>query len=132
MLHSLYAISPIDGRYHEKLQHLSHYVSEAALIKYRLMVEIEWLIFLSEQKEISELPELTLQQKSMLRKIISEYSIQDAEAIKTIENTTRHDVKAIEYFLKNKLSIHDEFTAYLEFIHFACTSEDIKDRKSVV
>lgn len=127
MLHPLYAISPIDGRYHDKLQNLSQYASEAALIKYRLVVEIEWLIFLSEQQEISELAELTLLQKSILRKIISEYSIQDAEAIKLIENTTRHDVKAVEYFLKNKLSNHHEFIPYLEFIHFACTSEDINN-----
>lgn len=127
MSHALYALSPIDGRYSEKMQMLSQYASEAALIKYRLIIEIEWLIFLSEQNEIAELTEFTAQQKSYLREIAFSYSIKDAETIKTIEKTTQHDVKAVEYFLKNVLRDKKEFTPYLEYIHFACTSEDINN-----
>lgn len=127
MSHALYAVSPIDGRYSEKTQLLSQYASEAALIKYRLFVEIEWLIFLSEQVEISEIKEFTLQQKNYLRDIVLNYSKKDAEDIKTIEKTTQHDVKAVEYFLKDKLQVKNEFSTYLEFIHFACTSEDINN-----
>ena len=127
MSHALYALSPIDGRYSEKTQALNQYASEAALIKYRLIVEIEWLIFLSEQIEIPDLKEFSSQQKSYLREIALNYSVKDAEEIKEIEKTTKHDVKAIEYFLKNKLHDKIEFSSYLEFIHFACTSEDINN-----
>ncbi len=127
MSHFLYAISPLDGRYSEKTNILSQYVSEAALMKYRLMVEIEWLIFLSEQAEISEIPEFNSEKKSQLRAIFLQYSSKDAEEIKLIEKTTHHDVKAIEYFLKSKLQDKQEFIPYLEFIHFSCTSEDINN-----
>lgn len=127
MSHALYALSPIDGRYSEKTQVLSPYASEAALIKYRLTVEIEWLIFLSEQPEITEITALTIQQKSHLRLIASQFSTEDALEVKSLEKTTQHDVKAIEYFLKNKLRAENTFAPYLEFIHFACTSEDINN-----
>ncbi len=127
MLNRLYAISPIDGRYSDKTSSLNHYASEAALIKYRLMIEVEWLIFLSEQSDIIELAEFTAQQKDYLRKIVDEYTIEDAEAVKIIEKTTRHDVKAVEYFLKEKLTAHPEYLPALEFVHFACTSEDINN-----
>ncbi|MES2203634.1 MAG: adenylosuccinate lyase [Pseudomonadota bacterium] len=126
-LKTLYAVSPIDGRYHEKTQSLSEYASEAALIRYRLVVEIEWLIFLSEHPEIPEVTEFTPQLKSYLRSIASQYSMEDALKIKDFEKTTQHDVKAVEYFLKEKLSTHSAFLPYLEFIHFACTSEDINN-----
>lgn len=127
MTHSLYAISPIDGRYHEKTQVLSAYTSESALIQYRLAAEIEWLIFLSEYPEIPEIPEFTLEQKKYLRSLSSQYNIEDALEIKKIEKGTRHDVKAVEYFLKRKLNSESSFLPYLEFIHFACTSEDINN-----
>ena len=127
MSHALYALSPIDGRYSEKTQILSSYASEAALMKYRLTIEIEWLIFLSEQTEIIEIITFTDQQKLRLRFIASQFSTEDALEIKSLEKTTQHDVKAIEYFLKNKLRADHEFTPYLEFIHFACTSEDINN-----
>lgn len=127
MLHSLYAISPIDGRYSEKTSALSAYTSEAGLIKYRLIVEIEWLIFLSEQVEIAEIPQFTSEQKADLRMIITQYSLEEAQIIKSIEKTTQHDVKAIEYYLKDKLPSNPDFLPYLEFIHFACTSEDINN-----
>lgn len=127
MSHTLYALSPIDGRYHEKTQLLSPYASEAALIQYRLRIEIEWLIFLSEQAEIVEISELTPPQKSRLRLVASHYSTEDAEKIKALEKITQHDVKAVEYFLKDILRTDDEFHPYLEFIHFGCTSEDINN-----
>lgn len=127
MFHTLQAISPIDGRYSEKTSVLSPYTSEAALIKYRLIIEIEWLIFLSEQAGITEISEFTSEQKAHLRMIATQYSIEDAQAIKAIEKVTQHDVKAIEYYLKDKLQANAEFHAYLEFIHFGCTSEDINN-----
>lgn len=127
MLHNLQAISPIDGRYHDITLELSHYSSEFALIKYRLFVEIEWLIFLSEQEAISELPILSIEQKKNLRNIVLRYSLSDAKKIKSIEKKTKHDVKAIEYFLKKKLDDQSDLSKHLEFIHFACTSEDINN-----
>lgn len=127
MINTLLAISPIDGRYRAKTDALSQFTSEAALMKYRLMIEIEWLIFFSEQKEIAEVPEFSVEQKNQLRRIVSVFSIEDAVEIKTIEKTTQHDLKAIEYFLKNKLKSDASFFSYLEFIHFACTSEDINN-----
>lgn len=127
MPHALYALSPIDGRYSEKTHPMSQYVSEAALIKYRLTVEIEWLIFLAEHPEINEISELTREQKDFLRLMVTNFSTEDALAVKNLEKTTRHDVKAIEYFLKDKLRNHLAFVPYLEFIHFACTSEDINN-----
>jgi adenylosuccinate lyase len=127
MLHTLYAISPIDGRYSTKTSALQDYASEAAFMKYRLMIEVEWLIFLSEQQKITEIPEFAEQQKIELRKIISDFGLHDAEAIKAIEKTTQHDVKAIEYFLKDMLRTNKDFSPYLEYIHFACTSEDINN-----
>lgn len=131
MLNSLFAISPVDGRYSEKTNLLSAYTSEAALMKYRLMIEIEWLIFLSEQQEIVEIVEFSIQQKAQLRMLITKFSIEDAEEIKKIEKTTQHDLKAVEYYLKNKLKTDHHFStiveSILEFIHFACTSEDINN-----
>ncbi len=121
----LNAISPIDGRYRSKIEVLSKYFSEEALIKYRVLVEIEYFIALCE----IPLPQLSNVNKDVfvgLRKLYSEFSTEDAMTIKTIEKTTNHDVKAVEYFIKNKF---DELglTDYKEFIHFGLTSQDINN-----
>jgi adenylosuccinate lyase len=123
-LTTLNAISPIDGRYFENVKQLSHYFSEYALIRYRVQVEIEYLLSLS-----AVLPELTdfpAHQISDVRKIYKQFSEADAQEIKTIEKTTNHDVKAVEYFLKNKFeSLNLGFLK--EFIHFGLTSQDINN-----
>ncbi|MCX2836550.1 adenylosuccinate lyase [Salinimicrobium sp. MT39] len=122
---SLQAISPIDGRYSSKTQQLANYFSEQALIKYRVRVEIEYFIALAEHG----LPQLQGVDQSVflaLRKIYSEFSTEDALEIKKIENTTNHDVKAVEYFIKNKFDSLD-LSAYKEFIHFGLTSQDINN-----
>lgn len=122
---SLQAISPIDGRYSSKTQQLANYFSEQALIKYRVRVEIEYFIALAEHG----LPQLEGVDQSnfpALRKIYSEFSTEDALEIKKIENTTNHDVKAVEYFIKNKFYSLG-LSAYKEFIHFGLTSQDINN-----
>jgi adenylosuccinate lyase len=121
-LSPLTAISPIDGRYHEGLTHLSGYFSESALIRYRLIVEVEYFNFLSE-KGFFSIPKKI---KGNLRDLISNFSEEDALAIKVLERTTNHDVKAVEYFLKQCLS---EWGAdsIKEWIHFGLTSQDINN-----
>ena len=116
------AISPIDGRYHEQTKMLSEYYSEWALIKYRLHVEVEYFILLSEKKFFK----LSVAQKTSLREIVINFSEADAETIKNTEAITNHDVKAVEYFLKNKL---EEMNAadMKEWIHFGLTSQDINN-----
>lgn len=124
---SLLAISPIDGRYHSKVKALAPLVSEYGLLKYRLLVEIEWLKALANEPNIPELPALKKTQIDYLEQIVSNFSLEDAQAIKEIERTTNHDVKAVEYFLKAQLSKEASLKPYLEFVHFACTSEDINN-----
>ncbi len=121
-LQSLTAISPVDGRYRNQLQHLDEYFSEYALIKYRVKVEIEYFLFLSEKKFFKVSTNL----KKQLLKIANEFSIDDAETIKATEKITNHDVKAVEYFLKGKLKIigGDDLQ---EWIHFGLTSQDINN-----
>src|SRR5215203_4921449 len=121
-LHSLTALSPIDGRYRKSVQHLDEYFSEFGLIKYRVLVEVEYLLFLS-QKKIVELADNTAKE---LFRIKEEFSLEDAQAIKTIEQTTNHDVKAVEYFIKEKLRNVGEEKA-LEWVHFGLTSQDINN-----
>lgn len=121
-LTSLTAISPIDGRYRNQVQHLDDYFSEYALIRYRVLVEVEYLLFLS-QKKMVKLGEQTAQE---LQRIKEEFSLEDAQAIKTIEKTTAHDVKAVEYFIKEKLKAVGEEAA-LEWVHFGLTSQDINN-----
>lgn len=119
-------ISPLDGRYHGKVKELSRYVSESALIRYRVMVEVEYLIALGEEKGVREFKRLSPKNKSALRTLYKKFSDKDAEKIKQIEAETNHDVKAVEYFIKNK--IHDtRIKIQSEFIHFALTSEDINN-----
>lgn len=124
-LSPLTAISPIDGRYHKTTADLSHYFSEAALIKYRLYVEVEYFIALC-QLPLPQLKGFDEHKFELLRKIYREFNDTDAEAVKQIEQTTNHDVKAVEYFMKerfNRLSLDE----YKEFIHFGLTSQDINN-----
>ena len=127
MSSNIKAISPIDGRYANKVAPLSEIFSEYGLIAARVLVEVRWLIALADQPGIAELPTLSAASKTALNNIVDNFSESDAQAIKTIEATTNHDVKAVEYFLKSKLDNIAELTEAKEFIHFACTSEDINN-----
>ncbi|NBV74476.1 MAG: adenylosuccinate lyase [Methylococcaceae bacterium] len=124
---TLTAISPIDGRYGNKVDALRPIFSEYGLIRYRVEVEVRWLQALAAQAEIIEVPAFSAEAQQLLNRIVSEFSEADAEAVKNIEKTTNHDVKAVEYFLKQKIQHNAELTAVNEFIHFACTSEDINN-----
>lgn len=123
---ALLAISPLDGRYHDKVEYLSQYFSEAALMRYRCLTEIEWFIFLFNDAKLAGTKELGPTELRMLRTIYEQFDIVDAKRVKEIEKTTNHDVKAIEYFIKEKLK-GGPIEEYLEFMHFACTSEDINN-----
>lgn len=123
----LTALSPLDGRYHDKTLPLAHTFSEYGLIYYRYLVEVEWLRALAAEKNIPEVPELSEEDERFLSQLIDDFSEEKAQAIKTIERTTNHDVKAVEYQLKQDLSAHNRFKHCLEFVHFACTSEDINN-----
>ena len=126
-LSSLTAISPIDGRYGNKLESLRSIFSEYGLIRFRVMVEVRWLQKLAAHNEIEEVPPFSKAANSTLDAIVSEFSEADALRIKKIESTTNHDVKAVEYFLKEKIESNAELLKVTEFIHFACTSEDINN-----
>ena len=124
---NLTSISPIDGRYSARTGPLKAIFSEYGLIKYRLLVEIRWLEAMSKNSQISEVPEFSLKSKNVLSNIVDNFSLEDAKVIKKIEKTTNHDVKAVEYYLKEKVSSTPELQNVNEFIHFACTSEDINN-----
>ncbi len=126
-LSSLTAISPVDGRYGGKCIDLRPIFSEFGLIKYRILVEIRWLQALAAEKGIAEVPALSAQANGILEQIAENFSEADAQRVKNIERTTNHDVKAVEYFLKEKIAGNPELEAISEFIHFACTSEDINN-----
>ena len=126
-LNSLSAVSPIDGRYGSKTANLRPIFSEFGLIHHRVLVEIRWLQMLAGNSDIKEVPPLSEPANSLLDSIVDNFSVEDAEAVKTIERTTNHDVKAVEYFLKDKIKDSEELMAINEFIHFACTSEDINN-----
>ncbi|WP_347252125.1 lyase family protein, partial [Legionella sp.] len=126
-LTSLNAISPIDGRYLKKTSALSPYFSEFALIYYRLMVEIRWLESLGANKDIVEVEEFDNDAKAYLAELLVNFDEVEAEKVKAYEKQTNHDVKAVEYYLRDKLSGHEVLSQYLAFIHFACTSEDINN-----
>ncbi|NQZ82778.1 MAG: adenylosuccinate lyase [Colwellia sp.] len=126
-LSALSAISPVDGRYGSKVKSLRPIFSEFGLIKYRVTVEIRWLQKLAGAAEIAEVPAFSATANAVLDAIVSEFSEEDALRIKKIEATTNHDVKAVEYFLKEKIADNAELHAITEFIHFACTSEDINN-----
>ncbi|QEP42653.1 adenylosuccinate lyase [Ectothiorhodospiraceae bacterium BW-2] len=126
-LSSLTALSPIDGRYGNKTAALRPIFSEYGLIYRRVLVEIRWLQALSECNEITEVPPFSDATQQQLEQILSQFSAQDAEQVKQIERTTNHDVKAVEYFLKERIGAHRELAQVGEFIHFAATSEDINN-----
>jgi adenylosuccinate lyase len=126
-LTKLTALSPLDGRYHGKVDALRAYFSEFGLIRFRMLIEIEWLKALSAQADIAEIPPFSTATIAKLDALNTSFSEADALAIKTIEATTNHDVKAVEYWLREKLSGNPETAKVLEFIHFACTSEDINN-----
>lgn len=123
----LTAISPLDGRYQTKLAGLRPFFSEYALLRYRLLVEIRWLQKLSRTEEITEVPELSQSAQALLESIWLNFNLEDAARIKAIESTTNHDVKALEYFIKERIQNDPELKQVSEFIHFACTSEDINN-----
>ena len=126
-LSPLTALSPLDGRYASKTATLRDYFSEYALIKYRVIVEVEWLKALANAPEMAEIPPFTNTAISVLDSIVEGFSVSDAERIKAIEATTNHDVKAVEYFLLECTQGHAEIAAVSGFFHFACTSEDINN-----
>ena len=125
MLSPLSAISPIDGRYHNKVNELAPYFSEYGLFKYRVWIEIEYFISLS-QLELKPFPLISEENQTFLRAIYQNFTEEDAQEIKEIEKTTNHDVKAVEYFIKNKLK-GTPIEPYSEFIHFGLTSQDINN-----
>jgi len=121
------AISPLDGRYKSKCADLSPYFSEFALMRYRVLVEVKWLQKLSEHDQIDDLQVISDRGLQYLDDLIENFSISYARRIKEIEATTNHDVKAVEYFIKEKFEDNAELNDQLEFVHFACTSEDINN-----
>lgn len=126
-LSSLTAVSPVDGRYGDKVSPLRAIFSEFGLLKFRVQVEVRWLQKLAACDAIKEVPSFDDHANGFLDAIVANFSFEDAERIKTIERTTNHDVKAVEYFLKEKVAAQPALQAVSEFIHFACTSEDINN-----
>jgi len=120
-------ISPIDGRYASKTEKLQNIASEYGLIKYRIIVEISWLKQLAAQPDIAEIPFFSTEAIKHLDSIVDNFSPNEAQRVKDIEATTNHDVKAVEYYLKEKIKGQTELEEVSEFIHFACTSEDINN-----
>lgn len=127
MIDSLKALSPIDGRYAEKVDALRPVFSEFGLLRFRVLVEIRWLQALAQHENIKEVPPLSTSATDWLNAIVDNFDESEANQIKQIEKTTNHDVKAVEYYLKNKISGHTELETISEFFHFACTSEDINN-----
>jgi adenylosuccinate lyase len=126
-LDSLTAISPIDGRYAAKTESLRAIFSEYGLISHRLTVEVRWLQTLSRNIDVTEVPEFSAAADALLNSIVEKFDPAQARRIKEIESTTNHDVKAVEYYLKEQVADNAELNAVSEFIHFACTSEDINN-----
>lgn len=121
------ALSPLDGRYHAKVEPLRFYFSEFALIRYRVQVEVAWLNALASEPGIAEIAPFTTATANQLANVVTQFSVADGDAVKAIEATTNHDVKAVEYWLKENLHENAEIVSASEFIHFACTSEDINN-----
>jgi adenylosuccinate lyase len=126
-LSSLSALSPLDGRYRGKVEALASHFSEFALVRYRVRVELEWLKALAAEPAITEVAPLSPATLALLDLVVTEFSEQDAAAVKTIEERTNHDVKAVEYWIKQRLAGEAEVMRVAEFIHFGCTSEDINN-----
>ncbi|XP_027064757.1 uncharacterized protein [Coffea arabica] len=126
-LSSLTALCPLDGRYWAKVKELALFMSEYGLIRFRVLVEVKWLLKLSQIPEIPEVPSFSKDTEAYLQGLIDGFSLDDAMEVKKIEKVTNHDVKAVEYFLKQKCQSHPEIGKVVEFFHFACTSEDINN-----
>ncbi|MBY0446852.1 MAG: adenylosuccinate lyase, partial [Burkholderiales bacterium] len=126
-LSALTALSPLDGRYEKQLADLRPYFSEYALVKNRVAVEIAWLKALAAEAAIEEIKPFSAATIAELDAVVAQFSPEHALEVKTIERTTNHDVKAVEYWMKERLSGNAEVSAANEFIHFACTSEDINN-----
>ncbi|QSE44902.1 adenylosuccinate lyase [Acinetobacter johnsonii] len=126
-MNALTALSPLDGRYASKCDALRPFLSEFGLIHARVTVEVRWLQALANRPEITEVPDFSAETNATLDAIVADFSESDANRIKDIERTTNHDVKAVEYFLKEKIEGIEELKNAGEFIHFACTSEDINN-----
>ena len=121
------ALSPLDGRYEKKVAHLREFFSEFALVKYRVHVEIEWLIALGLADALPEIQRFSVATVTVLRERAKNFAVTDAERVKAIEATTNHDVKAVEYWLRETFAANPEVAKANAFIHFACTSEDINN-----
>jgi len=126
-LSELTAISPIDGRYGARLSNLKEIFSEYGLIKNRVKVEVSWLRMLANHPGIPEVPALSSEAETHLMQLVDQFSFAMAQQVKIIESTTNHDVKAVEYLIKSHFESNDELNAISEFVHFACTSEDINN-----
>lgn len=126
-LSPLTALSPTDGRYAEKTAVLRGCLSEYGLLHRRFLIEVRWLEALSDCEDIDEVPRLSAEAKDYLEQLVENFNSESAAAIKAIEATTNHDVKAVEYYLKEQLAHHPELDGLKEFVHFACTSEDINN-----
>ena len=126
-LSRLTALSPVDGRYGDKTNELQPLFSEFGLIRHRVIVEIRWLQHLARHPAIPEVPPFSPRAMAVLEKTLTEFCLDDAKSIKAIERSINHDVKAVEYFLKERLAGHGELARVREFVHFACTSEDISN-----
>jgi adenylosuccinate lyase len=124
---ALTALSPLDGRYAGRLAGLRELCSEAGLVRCRVQVEVAWFLALSETESFTALPPIEPDDRRFLSKLVERFSVEDAAAIKAIEATTNHDVKAVEYWLKQRLAERPELAGRAEFVHFACTSEDINN-----
>ena len=124
---TLKALSPADGRYADKVNGLRDIFSEYGLIRFRVLVEVRWLQALADEKEIPEIEPLSPVLKDLLNGIVDDFSLDDAERVKTIEATTNHDVKAVEYFIREKIGDGPDTGPLKDFLHFACTSEDINN-----
>ncbi len=127
MTETLLALSPLDGRYAAKVEALRPLFSEAALVRYRVRVELNWLLALADEGGIGEVPPFAPGAVAALLAIDESFSVADAERIKAIEATTNHDVKAVEYFIKERIADQPGLGEVAEFVHFACTSEDINN-----
>src|SRR3982751_1184354 len=123
----LTALSPLDGRYAARTRALQDHFSEFALMRERVAVEVAWLLSLADEKEFTALQPFSAGARAELERAAREFALADAERIKAIEATTNHDVKAVEYWLRERFAGNREVTAAAEFIHFACTSEDINN-----
>ena len=124
---SLRALCPADGRYADKANNLRDIFSEYGLIRFRVLVEVRWLQWLADESGVDELGPLSSVMKDVLNNIVDNFSMDDAERVKAIEATTNHDVKAVEYFIREKLGDGPETQSLKDFLHFGCTSEDINN-----